>query len=70
MPPDPPWQFNTSHSLFSSTDTALPRAHHTALTSLRNKLQEDDTELSQAILAIYNQANQLAKEANKLHMFH
>eukprot|EP00957_Ditylum_brightwellii_P046533 3531391-Ditylum_brightwellii.AAC.1 len=66
MHPDPPWQDITRHSLFSSSDTALPRVHHTKLTSLRDKLQEDDTELAKAILAMYDQTNQMAKEANKL----
>eukprot|EP00957_Ditylum_brightwellii_P029347 2218467-Ditylum_brightwellii.AAC.1 len=69
MLPDPPWQYITSHSLLSSTDT-LPRVHHTKLTSLCNKLQEDDTKLAQAILTLYDQTNQMVKEANKLHMFH
>eukprot|EP00957_Ditylum_brightwellii_P000826 65648-Ditylum_brightwellii.AAC.1 len=70
MPPDPPWQDITSHSFLFSTDKALSRAHHTKLISLWNKLQEDDTELTQAILAIFDKTNEMAKEANKLHMFH
>eukprot|EP00957_Ditylum_brightwellii_P058006 4398934-Ditylum_brightwellii.AAC.1 len=67
MPPDPPWQDITEHGFYSSTVTALPRVHYTRLTSLRIKLHEDGTELSRAILAIYDKAIQIATEANKLH---
>eukprot|EP00957_Ditylum_brightwellii_P120023 9159467-Ditylum_brightwellii.AAC.1 len=69
MPPDPPWQDITKHGFFPTTDTALPRVHHIRLTSLRIKLHEDGTELTRAILALYDKTVQIAKEANKLTMF-
>eukprot|EP00957_Ditylum_brightwellii_P086618 6590492-Ditylum_brightwellii.AAC.1 len=69
MPPDPPWQDITEHGFFSSINTALPCVHHIRLTSLRIKLHKDGTELTRAILALYDKTIQIAKEANKLNMF-